>query len=293
MIPENYPYAVGFQWAPPDRFGRISEVISDAAKSQHKLSVADMENLQNDVVSLPARQLQALLKHAATNAQATPGASLKLLLDWDCAFPEDSLAGTRYEFWLPELTNAVAKLTVPPEAQKIARLSLIRVIEELSHPRAEVFGAHPEDARDALLLQTLHSAEEKLAAKLGPDPKNWAWGQVHRASFIHPLGGIAPAAKLLFNRGPVSRPGENSTVDATYFGGASFDQLAGASYREIFDLSDWDNGVGVNVPGQSGQPGSPHYDDLLPLWTQGKYFPLSYSKPAVDRETTDVLELKP
>jgi penicillin amidase len=47
------------------------------------------------------------------------------------------------------------------------------------------------------------------------------------------------------------------------------------------------------VPGQSGQPGSVHYDDLLPLWAHGKYFPLSYSKQAVDRETTDVLELKP
>jgi penicillin amidase len=293
MIPENYPYAVGFQWAPPDRFGRISEVLSGAAKSQHKLSVADMENLQNDVVSLPARELQSLLKHAASNTQGTPDASQKLLLDWKCDFPEDSAAASLYEFWLPELTNAVAKLVVPSEAQKIARLSLTRITGELSHPRAEVFGPHPEDARDALLQQTLRSAEEKLTAKLGSDPKNWAWGQLHRASFIHPLGGLAPEAKALFNRGPISRPGENTTVDATYFGGASFDQLAGASYREIFDLSNWDNGVGVNVPGQSGQPGSPHYDDLLPLWAQGKYFPLNYSKRAVDRDTKDVLELKP
>jgi penicillin amidase len=69
--------------------------------------------------------------------------------------------------------------------------------------------------------------------------------------------------------------------------------LAGASYREIFDLSDWDNAVGVNVPGQSGQPGSPHYDDLLPLWTRGQYFPLRYTKQSVDRETTDLLELRP
>jgi penicillin amidase len=129
--------------------------------------------------------------------------------------------------------------------------------------------------------------------KLGPDPQKWAWGQLHSASFFHPLGGVATAAKALFDRGPVSRPGDGSTVDATYFGGSSFDQLAGASYREIFDLSDWDNAVSVNVPGQSGQPGSPHYDDLLPLWTRGQYFPLRYSKPSVDRETTDVLELKP
>jgi penicillin amidase len=116
---------------------------------------------------------------------------------------------------------------------------------------------------------------------------------VHRASFFHPLGGVAPAARALFDRGPVSRPGDGSSVDATYFGGSSFDQLAGASYREIFDLSDWDNALSVNVPGQSGQPGSPHYDDLLPLWTRGQYFPLLFSKPSVDRETTDVLELKP
>jgi penicillin amidase len=291
MIPENYPYAVGFQWASPERFLRISEVISGAASRAHKLSLADMENLQNDVVSLPARELQSLLKAAAGSA---PNRAAKLLLDWDCAVSPDSTAATLFEFWVPELSYAVTKLVVPAEAQKIAgKLSLQKTSEELSHPGIAIFGQNPEAARDALLVQTLQTAEQKLSAKLGPDPQNWAWGRLHRASFFHPLGGVAPDAKALFDRGPVSRPGDDNTVDATYFGGSSFDQLAGASYREIFDLSDWDNAVSVNVPGQSGQPGSPHYDDLLPLWTRGQYFPLHYSKPSVDRETTDVLELKP
>jgi penicillin amidase len=291
MIPENYPYAVGFQWASPERFLRISEVISGAAKSAHKLSLMDMENLQNDVVSLPARDLQDLLKSAAGS---TPARAAKLLLDWDCAVSSDSTAATLYEFWVPEILDAVTKLAVPAEAQKITgKLSLQETTQELSHPPAAIFGQNPEAARDALLLQTLQTAEQKLSVRLGPDPKNWAWGKLHRASFFHPLGGVAPAAKTLFDRGPVARPGDDATVDATYFGGSSFDQLAGASYREIFDLSDWDNAVSVNVPGQSGQPGSPHYDDLLPLWTRGQYFPLRYSKPSVDRETTDVLELKP
>src|SRR6204780_2054815 len=84
MIPENYRYQVGFQWAPPDRFGRIVEVLSSAAKNERKLSVRDMEDLQNDVVSLPARELQSLLKQAASKAGGTPSASLKLLLDWQC-----------------------------------------------------------------------------------------------------------------------------------------------------------------------------------------------------------------
>ena len=291
MIPENYAYAVGYSWASPERFLRISEVLSAAAKSAHKLSLKDMENLQNDVVSLPARDLQGLLKRAAGSS---PSSAAKVLLDWDCAIAADSAAATLYEFWVAELRDAVTKLIVPVEAQKaVGKLSLQKNVQELSHPRAEVFGQNPEAARDALLLQTLSAGEEQLAAKLGLDPKNWAWGQLHRVSFIHPLGGVSPAAAVLFDRGPSPRPGDGSTVDATYFGGSSFDQLAGASYREVFDLSDWDKGVGISVPGQSGQPGSPHYDDLLPLWLQGQYFPLRYSKQAIDRETTDVLELKP
>jgi penicillin amidase len=290
MIPENYGYAVGFQWASPERFLRISEVLRGAAKSGHKLGLEDMEQLQNDVVSLPARELQSLLKGAASN---TSTAAAKLLLDWDCAFTTDSQAATLYEFWDAELRDALTKLAVPAEGQKVAgKLSLTKTLQEVSRPRVAVFGESPEAARDALLLQSLHAAEVKLSAKLGPDPRNWSWGQLHRVSFYHPLGSMRQG-EALFDRGPIPRPGDGTTVNATYFGGSSFDQLAGASYREIFDLSDWDNAVGVNVPGQSGQPGSPHYDDLLPLWAHGQYIPLRYTKPSVDRDTTDVLELRP
>ncbi|MGB8472598.1 MAG: penicillin acylase family protein [Candidatus Acidiferrum sp.] len=290
MIPENYKYAVGFQWASPERFLRISDVLGAAAKTGHKLGLADMENLQNDVVSLPARELQLLLKSAAGHA---PDASAKLLLDWDCTITANSGAAALYEFWAGALRGAVTKKLVPATAQTAAgELSLPRTVRELSHPRAAVFGPNPGASRDKLLLQTLRSAEQELAAKLGFEPDKWTWGHIHRVSFIHPLGAM-PGAGTLFDRGPFPRLGDGSTVDATYYGESSFNQLAGASYREIFDLSDWDKAVGVNVPGQSGQPGSVHYDDLLPLWLHGEYFPLRYSKGAVDRETTDVLELRP
>lgn len=289
MIPENYPYAVGFQWGSPERFLRISEVLADSPKTGRKLTVADMEKLQNDVTSLPARHLQSLLKHAAGG---TPSNAAKMILDWDCALTADSAAAALYEFWVLELEDAVKKLAVPAEARNAAGVYLPRVVEELQHPRAEAFGQNPEAPRDALLMETLKNAETKAAAKLGPDAHTWTWGKLHQMRFSHALDVTNELAQL-FDRGPLARPGDNYTVNATGFGGAAFNQVAGASYREIFDLSDWDNAVGVNVPGQSGQPGSPHYDDLLPLWAHGQYFPLSFSKRAVDRETTDVLELKP
>jgi len=63
----------------------------------------------------------------------------------------------------------------------------------------------------------------------------------------------------------------------------SFQQVDGASYQEILDVSNWDYSVAIDAPGQSGQPGSRHYSDLLPLWSEGKYFPLAYSRDAVER----------
>ncbi|MGO9946573.1 MAG: penicillin acylase family protein, partial [Steroidobacteraceae bacterium] len=79
MIPEHYPYQVGFEWEPPYRFERIRSFIESAHHEQHKLTVADMEALQNDVVSLPARELQTLLRSTALRENL----ALAEFLRWD------------------------------------------------------------------------------------------------------------------------------------------------------------------------------------------------------------------
>ena len=166
------------------------------------------------------------------------------------------------------------------------------MVRELSKPQNALFGSDPEAARDALLLATLDAARVKLVARQGPDITQWTSGQLHRIKFQHPLDS-APGAAALFDRGPMKRSGDGDVVQATGYRDDSFDQLSGASYREIFDLADWDASVAINVPGQSGQPGSKHYDDLLPLWIEGRYFPLAFTHDAVDAVTTDVLDLIP
>ena len=143
-----------------------------------------------------------------------------------------------------------------------------------------------------MLFETLRVALDKLTAAQGADMTHWSWGALHRVMFRHPLDS-SPGVAALFDRGPIQRSGDGEVVQATGFEDGSLDQVSGASYREIFDLANWDKSVGINVPGQSGQAGSKHYDDLLPLWSKGQYFPLSYSKTAVDAATTDVLQLVP
>ena len=147
-------------------------------------------------------------------------------------------------------------------------------------------------ARNRLLLGALENAWEEMEKLQGPDSTKWSWGQMHHVRFRHPLDQL-PGAAALTDPAPVSRPGDEYTVNATGYYDSSFDQVSGASYREILDLSDWDRSVAVNVPGQSGQPASPHYSDLIPLWSEGKYFPLLYSREAVEKEATDKLVLQP
>jgi len=293
MLPENYPYAVGYEWGSPERFLRIKEFIEHAQESGHKLSLADMESLQSDVLSLPARELQSLLRAAVRAPVSYPSPAEKLLLNWNCVVGADSAPAALYELWVVELRSAVSKLEVAEKAREVVgSLSLPATVEALSHPAAPAFPKDPRVARDRVLFDSLRRAQAKLEALQGEDMTKWSWGKLHTVSFKHPLGRLGKDAAV-FDRGPLPRPGDGYTVNATGFESSSWAQVAGASYREIFDLSDWDNSVGVNVPGQSGQPGSPHYDDLVPLWNTGRYFPLSYSKTAVDNQTADVLELRP
>ena len=59
------------------------------------------------------------------------------------------------------------------------------------------------------------------------------------------------------------------------------------------DVGEWDNSVCINTPGQSGDPRSPHYRDLAPLWAKGEYLPLLYSRKAVDEAAETVIKLTP
>jgi len=292
-IPDAYPYAVGYEWTPPTRFERIRQVLEGARSTGHKLTVPDMEALQLDVVSLLARRMQVLLRQATATDTGTAGTAAKLILDWDGDLRVDSASAALYEVWTSRLRTEVTRRAVPERAQGVMPTwTLYQVVLELSELRAPVSGAGAIPSRDVLLRDSLEAAYQELAAKLGADPRGWSWGALHTAYFRHALDGVAGAAGLL-DRGPTERPGDGDVVQATEFDAGSFEQTSGASYREIFDLSDWDHSVAINVPGQSGQPGSKHFDDLLPLWSSGQYFPLAFSRDAVDAATTDLLILQP
>ncbi len=291
MIPEDFPYKVGFEWAEPFRANRLSEVLSEEAGSGHKITLEDMERLQADVTSLPARQLLRLLPAAVTDA-ADPAA--RLLLKWNAVVDRNSGAAALYELWQGEIQEQMLHRLAPENAWQALRghIPLTVILPHLESPDGATFGANPVAARNELLRDTLHVAANRLKSLQGPDPSGWSWGKLHTVTFHHVLE-LLPGGKKLFDVGPVPRPGDSNTVNAAWYDGKSFDQLGGPSYREIIDVGNWDGSLVVNVPGESGQPGSAHYSDLLPLWDQTQYFPMLYSRGAVEKQAKERLTLEP
>ena len=90
--------------------------------------------------------------------------------------------------------------------------------------------------------------------------------------------------------GPLPRGGDGTTVSAT---GGSDNQMSGGSLKIITDTQDWDNSVGLNTPGQSGDPDDPHYRDLFELWARGRYFPVAYSRAKVESVAERTTSLTP
>jgi penicillin amidase len=278
ILPAGYTTPIAYEWASRYRIDRVREVL-DAPRP---FTVGDFERLQHDDYSKLAAALVPQLKAAAARQGANGIAGEQRLSSWDFRMSREQVAPTWFAAWAPAVyRHAMAReLRDVPEAARLLATRADYAWLESWLARSDV----PQPARDSALVGALADAQKDLTARFGSDESTWRWGTIHVAAFRHPLSARhdLPA---------VSRSGDGNTVNAT--GGANFRQGSGASFREILDLADWDRSVVTNVPGQSADPRSPHYRDLLELWGSDRYFPLVYSRSRVEAETESVLWLRP
>jgi penicillin amidase len=290
LIPPNYAHmdAVGFAWADPYRWARISEVLG----SGRKLTIGDMMRLQTDYLSLPARQLVPLLRDLPAGSEPSEKAR-KMLLSWDYVLDKSSTPAGLYEAWYRRVSANTAATIIPAKARPFVRnLATKKLIDYLYAPTG-AFGANPVRARDSLLLRSLDEAVAEMTRRFGANPDAWAWGQnnYHHATISHPMSAAFDAAtRAKFDVGPAPRGGDANTPGAT---GGGDNQTSGASFRIVVDVGSWDTAVGINTPGQSGDPDSPHYRDLFPLWANDRYFGVPYSRARVLESAESMVVLKP
>jgi penicillin amidase len=289
ILPPGYPRELGYEWGAPFRYHRIVEQLSQPGR---KFTMEDFQRLQHDEVSLAARRLVPLLAKAkGGSAELRPW--VERLAKWDGTLSRDSAPAALYEIWLARLRETVFKPKLPEALWPFIGpgLAADEMLAALEPPGARWFGEEePARARDTALLAALEAAVKEAKEKLGPDPARWRWGALHQTPFRHALS-TDGERKAVLDLPTVERGGDGNTVNAA--GGPNYLAVHGASFREILDVADWDRSVATSVPGQSGQPGSPHYGDLLPLWAEGRYFPLLFSREKIEAAAKERLVLQP
>lgn len=302
-LPAGYPWRqrkLGFEWTNPSRRQRIGEVLA----SQPKLSLADSTRLQNDRLSIPARRILAVLRAVAPERidalvagdepRRRVRAARALLSGWDAVLGADSAAAALFEVWFARHLGRAVKdaLLGTPAAEAVPRIDPGVVVDAIETADAR-FGTNPAEARDRLLLRTLAAAHAETESLLGSDAAGWRWGRLHTNLVQHPFSGLVePAERARIDVGPLAAGGSGYTVNASGYR-ADFRQTGGPSFRVVVDVGNWDASVAVNHPGQSGDPASPHYRDLAELWSNGEYFPLLYTRPAIEKATLRRIRLVP
>jgi penicillin amidase len=145
-----------------------------------------------------------------------------------------------------------------------------------------------------VLLTSLTLAWSDTQKLLGADPRQWQWGKLQQALIEHPLAGAVDGpTRAKLNVGPMPKHGGAHTPNMSSYDPRNFRQVAGPSFRVVLDVGNWDNSRAINAPGQSGDPDSPHYRDLAPMWLKGDYFALLYSRKRIEAATMRRIELLP
>jgi penicillin amidase len=297
MHDEGYRHNLGRDFLPPYRARRIAQMICELETHD----AASFARMQTDTVSLPAADLLPALTAIEPQSDRQK-AALTLLTEWDRDIAADSAAAAVYEVWnkhialrvLRPLLNDEELLTHFYGRRQWTNAFQYQVLPNiLAYPTARWWGRNGAEARDDALRETLDTALDELATALGEEMAAWRWGALHKATFAGRLALIPDLAEM-FTAGVVEMGGDEQTVNQGLFEpGWSYDVVVAPSWRQILDLSDWDASLGTHTVGQSGNPESPHFADLLPLWAEGKHHPMPFTREAVERHVEGRLRLTP
>ncbi|PIQ49348.1 MAG: penicillin acylase family protein [Cytophagales bacterium CG12_big_fil_rev_8_21_14_0_65_40_12] len=289
VIPDDYDKwnAVGYTWADPFRGDRVNEVLNQG----NAFTMEDMQALQVDYLSLPARTLTPMLMNLNLSGQAEE--AKEKIKGWDYRLEANSIEAAIYVAFENQLSALAGQKFIPKELKGITyRIQLTKIIEWLNTPEAH-FGANASQKRDELLTEAFNNGVAYLAETLGEDMGQWQYGQekYKHTAMPHALGDLVNAElKAKMNLGPLPRGGNSYTPGST---GGGNRQTSGASFRMIVNTGDWDAAVATNGPGQSGNPESPFYSNLFEPWAKDQYFSVYYSKEKINEVSVEKTVLKP
>ena len=264
----SYPYYIQASNWEAYRNRRINTVLTQL----NQITPTDLMNLQLDNFNLKASEsLPIFLSYL--DSTSLKGAALEAynkLKQWDYFNTIESEGASYYEAWIRSLTPLVWDEFDDPKTA-LPRPSTFLTIKLMKEkPELDFFDvkATPEKETAKEIIQKSFvegvAAIEKWKAE---NKKDLSWAAYKGAVANHLLRQKA----FSYN---IEHGGNSSIVNA-------HSKTHGPSWRMVVSLEKSGiNAWGVYPGGQSGNPGSPYYNNLLQLWTKGKYVKFTFTSEA-------------
>lgn len=273
----SYPYYINWEFAPAERGRRINQRLA----SMSKANVDSLRLLQNDNYNLKAHDWLPTMLSFVTQPSQKQMASLRVLQLWNKYNNPDEIGPSIFAVWSQLLYNAIWEddfnfdQNIPmkyPSQDKT--LQLIQ-----KHPDAAWFDdtrTPQKETIQELANITLSAAIDSLTKwNKGPLGESWTLANYKSTDIKHLIPGMDALSKM-----DVKIGGGSGIINATT-------ERTGPSWRMVVQLGKDKSvkGYGILPGGQSGNPGSPHYDDMVETWRKGELNPLLFLQDKNEKST--------
>ena len=275
------PY-ISYTFSQPWRAERLRSLLADAPA----LSPDDLAGMQADTVSVQARGWGRLLTELGPFEDEDAESARALLAGWDGNLAVTSATALLYACYLRALAEALYRPVLgaqtwgwmtsgalPPTLSMIRRwlgndtwellggpVPIVPPGTNSEAPAGEVKRRERRERVLAAVPDALAGAWGAAVKAGGLDPRQWRWGDVHRAVRVHPLAGEFSGVRM---------GGDADTIQAAGYGwrpGSPFTVSSLSVYRQVIDLADPASASFVIPGGASGDPASAHFSDQFALW---------------------------
>ncbi|GAB3927135.1 penicillin acylase family protein [Mucilaginibacter myungsuensis] len=265
----KYPYYLNWSFVPYERGKRINErlrVMTDA-------TVDSMRSIQNDNYSIMAQDALPMMLDllGKTNLNADQQIVLNHLKKWNKYYDANSLGASIFDTWWHKFYGMIwddefgGDGLVPPSRDRTVKLLLgehsSKWIDNIKTPERETL--------PMLIVNSYKAAVDQLYKNHGKPGEAWEWGRV-KSTYINHLGNVPGMGLGNFIAG-----GYGSSVNALIDG-------HGPSWRMVVQMGPTVQGYGILPGGQSGNPGSVYFNDMLPTWQAGQLQPLVFLHSATE-----------
>ena len=326
-VPRDYPYVLSSSWYWPERAERIAQMAGATDQHTAETSMAmQLDTFSPFVARLQAMLLEGKLADAIgreINTWQDPDKkkkahlALSVLKDFDGKMDAKSRGAALVSAFLSQATRNIFLDELGPGDSDAWQAFVVLNSESYNatcdhllvrgdeSPFWDDIRTPEKETKAMILARSLTDAAEFLEKNLGAEPGNWSWGTLHTYLWETDSYKMAPylgfferaalsAVQSYFNRGPYPAPGDFFTLNVSmYTMGRDFDTWIIPAMRLVVDFSRDEPMIAVNSSGQSDNPSSPHYDDGIKTWREGRYIPFPFREAAVQRQYQNILILRP